>query len=516
MQLVILHHHLNRGGVTQVMVNHLRALATLPPNRQPERVVILYDGQHDGWPDAPLAGSKAFPVELVVLPAMGYDPPGATVDAEELAKSITGALRSLGLSPTNALLHTHNHSLGKNASLPGALARLAEAGWRQLLQVHDFAEDNRPANYCHLVKALGAEGISKQLYPQAMHVHYATLTERDAAVLRLGGVPNERLHTLPNPAAEFDELPSREEARKRVLPALSLPPTTKLFVYPVRGIRRKNLGEMLLLSAIAPEGSAFAVTLAPKDPVERASFDRWQTLAEKIGLPCRFDTAGAGVEFIDALAAADAILTTSIAEGFGMVFLESQLVERSLMGRDLPEITTEFRKAGMTFTGLHEQVLVPLETIGTKAVRASLAAMHRETCQGFGAQPLTDADLASEIEHLTMDGVIDFARLTTDQQATLIEQVVRDPAVRKQVRQSMAGLATQLAGEIDFGDEIQANAQVVRDVYSPSTIGQRLACVYDTIMASPIQEAPAIENSDALLQHFLHPKRLHAVRLEGG
>src|SRR5690606_30547260 len=97
------------------------------------------------------------------------------------------------------------------------------------------------------------------------------------------------LHVLPNPAAEFAQLPSPDEARERVFRALGLPPAARLVVYPVRGIRRKNLGEMLLLSALAPEGTYFAVTLRPKNPVEAASFDRWRLLAESLGLPCRFD-----------------------------------------------------------------------------------------------------------------------------------------------------------------------------------------------------------------------------------
>ncbi|MEN0111234.1 MAG: hypothetical protein AAF805_10985, partial [Planctomycetota bacterium] len=158
MLLAILHHHLNRGGVTSVIANHCRALATLPDADRPERVVVLFDGQRDGWPENlldELAGRLA--VELVVEPALGYDAAGATADSAGLADVLAQRLAACGLSPEDTLLHTHNHSIGKSASLPGALGRLADAGWRMLLQVHDFAEDNRPENYAHLREATGLD-----------------------------------------------------------------------------------------------------------------------------------------------------------------------------------------------------------------------------------------------------------------------------------------------------------------------------------------------------------------------
>src|SRR5690606_29018446 len=115
-------------------------------------------------------------------------------------------------------------------------------------------------------------------------------------------------------------------------------------------------------SALAPEGTYFAVTLRPKNPIEAASFDRWRMLAESLDLPCRFDIGspraegGYGCDFKDALAAADAVLTTSVAEGFGMVFLEAWLAGKPLIGRDLPEITREFKAAGMRFRSLWSEL----------------------------------------------------------------------------------------------------------------------------------------------------------------
>ncbi len=48
MNLVIVHHHLNRGGVTQVILNHLRSLHEAGAREIFDRIVILYGGRGTG------------------------------------------------------------------------------------------------------------------------------------------------------------------------------------------------------------------------------------------------------------------------------------------------------------------------------------------------------------------------------------------------------------------------------------------------------------------------------------
>lgn len=502
MRLAIVHHHLNRGGVTSVIVNHLHSLATLPAERRPERVVVLYDGQHDGWP----AGlPDAFPIELVVEPSLAYDPAGAKADPAGLAQTLATRLAACGLAPADTLLHTHNHALGKNAALPGALRRLADQGWRMLLQIHDFAEDNRPDNYRQLQEATGetdADRLGSLLYPQRQGVHYATLTERDADILRTAGVGDKRLHVLPNPAAEFGEMPPQVEARQRVFGALGLPPAARLIVYPVRGIRRKNLGEMLLLSALAPEGTYFAVTLRPKNPVEAASFDRWRLLAESLGLPCRFDIGspreegGYGCDFKDALAAADAVLTTSVAEGFGMVFLEAWLAGKPLIGRDLPEITREFKAAGMRFDGLVEAIFMPPPS------RQRVEEMA-ETFRLIGANP-------SPIDPEQFEKNGDFGRTIPAVQELYIEEVTNYPNSAKASRAINAAAIDIL--ENPPADHIDLNASIVRRLYSTEAIGAKLQQVYHAVWSND-GEVNSVSGR-SIVEHFNHPDRCFPVRFE--
>lgn len=64
------------------------------------------------------------------------------------------------------------------------------------------------------------------------------------------------------------------------------------------------------------------------------------------------------------LRSAHALVTTSVAEGFGLAFLEPWLAERAVVGRDLPEITHEFQAEGVDPGGLYTRLEVPVDWAG--------------------------------------------------------------------------------------------------------------------------------------------------------
>ncbi|MEM9187229.1 MAG: hypothetical protein AAGB00_12110 [Planctomycetota bacterium] len=518
MQLAILHYHLNRGGVTQAILNHLESLATCPPEERPERVALVFCGRREGWPDATWQKDLPFDCRLIAVPPLDYD---STIGAEPeaLAEAIAHGLAEVGFKLTETVLHTHNHALGKNASLPGALARLATRGCRLLLQVHDFAEDSRPANYRRLLRSLrahSAEELAGTLYPQGSGVHYATLTGRDRGLLSAAGVPVDRLHLLPNPVTEFRDLPSADDARLRLRQGLGLAGDARVVVYPVRGIRRKNVGEMLLHNALAGPEVCYAVTLAPENPVERASFDRWQDLSEKLELGCRFDIGvSGGVRFVDALAGADAMITTSVAEGFGMVFLEAWLAGQPLVGRNLPAITGDFAASGLKYPGLRDRFRVPTAWLQTDLVRRHVLELHTWMCRDFNREP--PPETAEELDALLATGSIDFAALPSLSQAEVIGRVAQDrEGALEQIAACNEGFGA--ARHLDAAGQeqlIEANAARVRSEYSPEAVGKRLAAIYRTVMAdSPAEEVEPAPAGASILASFLSLDQLCPVRVE--
>lgn len=520
MQLAILHFHLNRGGVTQVIQNHLRALAVAPGTV--ERVVVFYGGRRQGWPDdvlhSMLHGAPLLDVQLVAVPELEYDE-SPHADPDRLAAALRRAFDAAGLDRDRTVLHIHNHALGKNASMPGALVLLAADGFRQLLQVHDFAEDFRPDNYRHLSAALGemtSGGLAAKLYPQAAGIHYAVLNRRDHGAFSDAGIAAERLHLLPNPVAEFLALSDRAEARRAVAQQLQLEIDEPLVVYPVRGIRRKNVGELLLTAALDRRNGVYAITLAPLNPVEAASFNEWQRLAEQLGLRCRFDVGGGGgLPFVELLAAADRLITTSVAEGFGMVFLEAWLAGRPLVGRNLPEITADFVEQGIAFDPLYDRLAVPLELIDARQARDELAATYRAVCGEYGQSAVEGNVLERQIDELIVDNTIDFACLDSKLQQSLIERVVEDRVDGER----LLAANPRLAVAIEIDEELQAetiarNAEHVRQRYSLKAAGGQLVKIYQAILAGETGDnRAALPHGQAILQSFLDVRRLHPIRL---
>src|SRR5690606_9606678 len=123
-------------------------------------------------------------------------------------------------------------------------------------------------------------------------------------------------------------------------------------------------GEVLLWSALGKDNAFFAVSLPTLNPAEQTQYRKWKQMASDLQLPFIFELgAQGGLEFRESLGAADRILTTSLAEGFGMVFLEAWLAGRPLVGRDLPEITGDFKEAGLDLQALHPVLQVPAELV---------------------------------------------------------------------------------------------------------------------------------------------------------
>ena len=373
LQLVIAHYHLNRGGVTQVIHNHLRSLSRRDAlASEIQGITLLFGGRCQGWPER-LEEPLPVPLKRLVWPALEYD---STPDppTSALAQQLVSLLRRAGLTPDRTILHVHNHALGKNAAWTASIASLAQAGYRLLLQIHDFAEDFRPEAYRRLTQALAGDrpvDLPRRLYPQASQIHYAVLNGRDQAVLAAAGVAPSHLHHLPNPVAVPGPLPDRGTARKRLRDRFGVSVQSRFVLYPVRGISRKNLGELLLWSAL--EGhTRYAVTLSPLNVQQQPRYQRWQRLAEELQLPVVFGLGEPGaLSLPESLAAADAVITTSVAEGFGMTLLESWLAGCPLIGRDLPEITDDFRRQGLQFPWLARSLQVPLWWI------ADLSTFHR-------------------------------------------------------------------------------------------------------------------------------------------
>jgi hypothetical protein len=209
MTVAIVHYHLGSGGVSRVISTTSRMLT----GAGIANVILAGNGPADT--DLPLH----------IIPGLGYREDGGE-DADGLLESLrTVAVAALGNPPD--VWHFHNHSLGKNLPLCRVVSLMAEQNESLLLQLHDLAEDGRPSDYQKI------PGFTK-LYPVGPRIRYAFLNSRDRDAFTAAGLPERNSHVVVNPI-ECENIAQQDEYR----PAL-------VFA-PIRGIRRKNLGELVLL-----------------------------------------------------------------------------------------------------------------------------------------------------------------------------------------------------------------------------------------------------------------------------
>ncbi len=524
MNLAILHYHLNRGGVTRVVENQLAALDAVLDPAEPWPVAVIYGGRRNGWNEDLPGKLRAVRLSLYELPALDYDqqqdlskthPAG---EGKPLADQLADLLGQIGFGPQETVLHVHNHALGKNAALPAALTRLAADGYPLLLQIHDFAEDFRVANYRRLRPPGPHRGnVTAALYPQAPHVHYAVLNGRDQEILQAAGVPSgeadKRLHLLPNPVPPMDRLPSKSDARGRLAERFDVAEHQRFVLYPVRCIRRKNVGEALLYAALAPPDTVIGLTLPPLNPDEVPIYETWKKLAEELDLPCRFETgAPGGLSFAENLAAADLILTTSLAEGFGMVFLEAWLAGHCLLGRDLPEITRDFTELGLRFDWLRPRLVVPVEWVGIDTFQQMIIQAYGRTLDAYGRDE--PEDLTAQSESRTEGGLVDFGDLDETLQQQVLRIVCRDGKNRRRVLLDNPRLEQALSprGEQDH-EAIAQNAEIIRQHFSCVPSGRRLLDLYRRVLSSPQKRhTEPLSGAPRILDQFLAFGRFRPIR----
>ncbi len=152
---------------------------------------------------------------------------------------------------------------------------------------------------------------------------------------------------MPNPvkANSPKQDVTKEELKNSLCRRLDLDPGLKLCTYPVRAIKRKNLGEFILLAAIFTGKAHFTVTQPPRNPAEIPQYNRWKAFCLDKGIRVKFE-AGEMIDYEDLIYISDFCITTSIREGFGMVYLEPWLAGTPVIGRELSCILGRFKKPG--------------------------------------------------------------------------------------------------------------------------------------------------------------------------
>lgn len=481
--VAMVHYHLRRGGVTRVIQHAIQALSA----HDYECVVVAGEPPPEGVDQS---------APIVVVDGLSYHESGNAPSADELLQQVRDAIRDQCRRDPD-LWHIHNHALGKNAAWTQAVHSMANQHIPLLLHIHDFAEDGRPRNYNYLRQAIESEpdsGLESILYPQSDFTHYAVLNQRDQQILQTAGMPSAHVHLLPNAVAT-------ESCSEIAPPSQEEPPS---ILYPTRAIRRKNIGEFLFWATLDDGDRTFGITLAPESPGEIPPYKHWQAVASELQLPVEFEM-GLNNPFSELIQRATALATTSIAEGFGLAFLEPWLANRPLAGRCLPEITAEFEAAGIELDGLYSELTVPADWIDTTGFRQRLQATFRDTRLAYG-QPVQPADEEQAWQQGKRDQCVELGHLDEIAQEEIIRHIRKNKVNRADLVPSdwLANLADP--------QQTLRNQQRVQQRYSLDGYGQKLADLYDSLLSASSDDRRPHLPPGAVLNQFLSPDRFRMLR----
>ncbi len=442
MKIAFMHYHLKPGGVATVLHQQLQAVSNSC------RCLVL-TGQ---------APASAMPADVCVVPGLGYDRRHRLAQPKKTAHAVRDAILSRWPGGCD-VLHVHNPLLAKNSHLLDILQHLQREGLRLFLQIHDFAEDGRPRVYF------------RREYPA--DCHYGVINARDYRLLRDCGLRTDGLHLLPNavtpPAAGMPGAPVRPHG----------------LLYPVRAIRRKNIGEAILLSLFFAPPQPLRITLPPNSPADMPAYERWKALAAQEGLDVHFE-AGLSRNFAGLMRSAGLVLTTSITEGFGFCFMEPWLYEKPLWGRMLPDICRDFTGKGVRLDHLYTNLWVPAGWIPPDEFFDRWRKAATEAAQAFGRR-LTEDALKEAFAALTARNRVDFGMLDETLQRRVVRKLLQQSRHLDVLRRLNPFL--QHTERLPCSPEVIAhNAHIIRKNYNLQVYGHRLLAIYRQVCSRAVRQ----------------------------
>jgi hypothetical protein len=463
MKIAFIHYHLKTGGVATVLKQQLSAVA--PPN---EALVLTGD-----------PAKTRLDCDIVHLPELGYSTKRKnTRNAAEIARQILKAIRDRFGGPSD-VLHIHNPTLAKNWQFLEIIKSLKNEGANLLLQIHDLAEDGRPQAYF------------EDEYPA--DCHYGVINQRDYKILLEAGLKKQGLHLMENAVKASSAVRQARSANSTVL-------------YPIRAIRRKNIGEAILLSLFFKPGRRLAITLPPNSLQDIASYRSWKAFVRAKDLSVSFDQGLYG-EFADLMASAEFVITTSISEGFGFSFLEPWLFGKLLWGRKIDDICRYFEFNGIQLDHLYSGLYVPVDWLDLPRLRERWSACALKTYALFN-YPVDQPRIQRAFERITQNGIIDFGLLDESFQKLAISRLLADGASMNKLMQLNSYLVQP--GTVENTDEvIAANRDAVMRHYSPQAYRTKLMHTYRLISMTRVSQKI---DKDVLTSFFLKPESFSLLK----
>lgn len=425
--LVIFHYHFLPGGVTDVVVSAVQSY--LQYSSVINNITIV-SGRADNLDEveAKIAGSltdgnkRRFSVQL--LREIDY---AERID-DKTSPDILGKMLIDRFGNEENIWWVHNYHLGKNPFFTAALLDISQkTDQKMVFHIHDFPECSR----YRLLNSL-KEVIKEDLYSHSPSIRYAVINSRDYQNLISAGLSKDRVFLLENPLkiSSEDFAGSKETSLKLSRYFGNRFPGWKkdedYMLYPVRAIRRKNIGEAAFLSILADKN--IIVSLPGVSHMERSYSQKCSGIFTSGLAPGMFgigyEIEEAGVSFHELISSSSIICSSSVQEGFGYLFLNSINWGKPLVARDL-DMLESFKPAFSRYKAhFYSDLNIPKSDIPDDALlrkyKEKITALENVLSRSARER------LASHFENMCRSGTVDFSYLPLSLQIDIIKRAISD------------------------------------------------------------------------------------------
>ena len=381
-RLIIVHYHLRPGGVRRVIEQAAPYLVAEAPRPVSRVVLAVGEGADAGWHQRFAQGLRGLPVEVRVVPSFRYFSEQRAA-AHGVVVRLRRAIDEL-MAAGDCLVWTHNPGVGRNLLLARELAAACAARDVPLVvHHHDWWFDNRWQHWPGIrrsgIRTLAAAAAA--VFPNAGRSLHVAVNQADAAVLARH-FPQHNLW-LPN-LTERATAPSatRLRAARSWLGDKLATGDAPVWLVPCRALRRKNLAEALLITRWLRPEAWLVVTGGASSAEEEPYCHALEAAARQhrwhLRLGVLAGEAPGQPEVADLLAVSEAVVFTSLQEGFGLPFLEAAAAARPLIARRLPNIMPDLDHFGFRFPQVYGDILIDPALFDWRAERARQARTFRE------------------------------------------------------------------------------------------------------------------------------------------
>ena len=439
-------------------------------------------------------------VDSVVLPELGYISDMENYpDPETITDTLLDRFKG-------DLWWIHNYHIGKNPFFTEAILQIAENFPQQqmVFHIHDFPESGRYTNLSSIHRY-----VTSPLYPVSSNVKYVTINSRDRNYLIRAGIPDDMVFLLNNPVGPIKKekgerrLETDRNAIDKVL-SNSAPSYIKgapLLIYPVRTIRRKNVLEAGLLARCSRTSVNLLVTLPGISETEKGYSNLVDSCFNSGLVPgaaqAGIKAADGDISFLDLIDAGKLIISSSVQEGFGYLFINSLQWGKPLFTRDL-EIIDGFRdifKEDRSY--FYDEIKIPLGNSLREILREHY---HRKIMEvGIFLDKKIVSTLSQQIKLMLQMETIDFSYLSPSMQKEFLKNL-SDPGLLRDT-QTLNSISLEQMEKLLSTNLLLFNSKIIKR-FNLSNHANQIQKIISSFENKPHETMKSINIQDNVLSYF--------------